>query len=71
MNPRFADFTRQQLPGLQQLMGNLGALKSLTFHRVAPEGDDQYDADFEKGALRIGVLLSDDGHIDGVQFMPR
>jgi CubicO group peptidase (beta-lactamase class C family) len=71
MNPRFADFTRQQLPDLQRFLGNLGALKSLTFHRVAPEGDDQYDLDFEKGALRIGVLLSDDGRIDGAQFMPR
>lgn len=71
MKPSFADFVRQQLPGLQQLMGNLGVLKSLTFNRVAPEGDDQFDADFERGAIRIGVLLGDDGRINGVQFLPR
>jgi CubicO group peptidase (beta-lactamase class C family) len=71
MKPSFADFVRQQLPGLQQLMGNLGALKSLRFHRVAAEGDDQFDADFEKGAIRIGVVLGDDGRINGAQFLPR
>jgi hypothetical protein len=71
MKPSFADFVRQQLPGLQQHMGNLGALKSLTFNRVAAEGDDQFDADFERGAIRIGVLLGDDGRINGMQFLPR
>jgi CubicO group peptidase (beta-lactamase class C family) len=71
MKPSFADFVRQQLPGLQQMMGNLGALKSLTFNRVAPEGDDQFDADFERGAIRIGVLIGDDGRINGVLFLPR
>ncbi|MEJ0085310.1 MAG: serine hydrolase [Pseudomonadota bacterium] len=71
MKPSFADFVRQQLPNLQQLMGNLGALKSLTFNRVAVEGDDQFDADFERGAIRIGVLLGEDGLINGVQFQPR
>jgi hypothetical protein len=71
MSPQFAELTRQQLTGLQQFVAGLGALKALTFHLVSPEGGDQYDADFEKGAIRIDVRLGDDGIIEGAGLLPR
>jgi hypothetical protein len=71
MTPNFADVTRQQLPGLQRWLSDLGALKSLTFVRVQPEGADEFDADFEKGALRIDLGLNDDGQIEGVGVRPK
>jgi CubicO group peptidase (beta-lactamase class C family) len=71
MLPRFADTTRKRLEGLHYWLLDLGALKSLTFVRVDPEGRDQFDADFEMGALRIGVRLDDDGRIESAGLRPR
>jgi CubicO group peptidase (beta-lactamase class C family) len=67
MMPRFADVTRQQLPGLQKWLSDLGVLKSLTFVRVQPEGGDEFEAEFEKGTLSIGLGLNDDGRIEGAR----
>jgi len=71
MSPQFAESMRQDLTGLQSFLANLGALKALRFYQVAAEGGDQYDADFEKGAVRVSVRLGDDGRIEGAGFMPR
>jgi CubicO group peptidase (beta-lactamase class C family) len=71
MSPALADLTRQQLSGLQAFIGNLGAIKTLTFKQVSAAGGDVYDTDFEKGVLRLDLHLSDDGRIDRVEFLPR
>jgi CubicO group peptidase (beta-lactamase class C family) len=71
MSPQFAELTRQNLTGLQPIIANLGALKNLTFKRVGDNGADEFDADFEKGALRIYMSLDAQGRIAGVNFVPR
>jgi CubicO group peptidase (beta-lactamase class C family) len=71
MSPRLADITRQQLPGLQSYVANLGALKTLAFKQVSPAGGDVYDVDFEKGSLRIEMHLGSDGRMEDVNFLPR
>jgi hypothetical protein len=55
----------------QPIIANLGALKNLTFKSVGDNGADEYDADFEKGALRIYMSLDEQGRIAGVNFVPR
>jgi len=70
MNPAFADLTRQQLSGLQKFMGTFGALRKLEFDSVTPEGGDLYRAEFENGRMRVQLRLSEDGRIDGVDFLP-
>jgi CubicO group peptidase (beta-lactamase class C family) len=71
MVPRLAQITHQQLPGLQRWLSELGPLKSLTFVRVQPEGSDEFDATFEKGALHIGLGLNDDGRVEDVGMRPK
>jgi hypothetical protein len=71
LNPQMAEFTRQNLPGIQASIANLGALKGLTFRKVSDNGTDEYDADFEKGALRITLGLDWEGKIAGAFFAPR
>ena len=71
MIPRLADLARENLSGFQSFIGNLGALKNLTFRKVAENGDDEYVADFEKGALRITMGLDESGRIAQVYFVPR
>jgi CubicO group peptidase (beta-lactamase class C family) len=71
MTPQFAELTRQNLTRMQPIIANLGALKNLTFKSVGDNGADEYDADFEKGALRIYMGLDEQGRIAGVNFVPR
>jgi len=71
MSPRLAEVTRTQLPGLQKTLVELGALKSLKFVRVSSGGDDEYDADFEKGGLRTSLFLNDEGRIEIAWLRPR
>ncbi len=71
MRPQFAELTRQNLTRLQPFIADLGALKSLTFKSVGDNGADEYDADFEKGALRIYMTLDEQGLIAGVNFIAR
>jgi CubicO group peptidase (beta-lactamase class C family) len=64
MSPGLADATRQQLPGLQTMMTEKGALQSVTFKGVGPGGADIYEVKFEKGSLDYRVWLRPDGIVD-------
>jgi len=70
MTPSFADLTRQQLSWMRDFIGNLGAIKKLTFNRVGPEGGDVYDVEFEKDTLHVDLRFSDDNRIDYVRLLP-
>jgi CubicO group peptidase (beta-lactamase class C family) len=70
MTAQFADRTRQQLPGMRDLIGNLGAIRKLTFRRVGSEGGDVFDVEFEKDVLHIDLRFSDDNRIDYVRLLP-
>lgn len=69
MGSGLVDATRQQLPQIEALFKRLGALKSLTFHNVLPDGADMYLATFEHGQLECTIPpLSADGKVTGVFY---
>ena len=71
MSPRLAEVTREQLPTLQKDLVELGALKALKFVRVIPEGEDEFDADFENGGLRTSLRMNDEGRVETARLRPR
>jgi CubicO group peptidase (beta-lactamase class C family) len=71
MSPQLADLTRQQLNGLKDIFGKLGALETLTFKRVNEHGADEFLAEFANGKLRFDIGLNDDGIVDLAYFEPR
>ena len=52
MSPQLAAVTRQQLPQLKTAMALLGALQSVTFTGVGPDGADIYHVKFGASASR-------------------
>jgi CubicO group peptidase (beta-lactamase class C family) len=70
MTPQFADFTRRQLSWMQSFIGDMGAIKSVTFNRVGPEGGDIYDVAFDKEVQRVEMRFSEDSRIDYVRLLP-
>ena len=70
MSPQLADATRQQLPQLRQLMAQLGALQSVTFTGVAPNGLDIYQVKFEHGSTEWRIALGPDGKASAIGFRP-
>ena len=65
MGPGLAEATRQQLPQLKELFKEVGALKSLTFSKVLPDGTDMYLATFEHGQLECTISPLLDGKVTG------
>jgi Domain of unknown function (DUF3471) len=59
MVPGLAAMARQQAPGIAQGFSQLGALESLTFKGVSPQGLDTYDATFANGKLEIIIAPLD------------
>jgi hypothetical protein len=70
MSPALADLTRQQLPQIQTILGQLGALESVTFKSVAPGGLDVYEVKFEHGSTEWRIMLDSDGKVTGLGFRP-
>jgi hypothetical protein len=66
-----ANVLRQNLEGLQSFIAGQGALKSLTFKKVTDAGNDEFDVDFEKGALRVSVGLNEAGKVAAMYLTPR
>lgn len=70
MSPGLADVTRQQLPQLKTILGNLGAIQSVTFKDVDKNGADVYDIKFEHGSTEWQIILAPDGIINSLGFRP-
>jgi hypothetical protein len=69
MGPGLQEAALQQRVRIQGTITRLGALRSLTFVRVARDGWDVYDAQFAQGRLQWSIEpLSADGRADGVFF---
>jgi hypothetical protein len=64
MSPGLANATRQQLPGIQSRLVELGALQSVKFNGVAPNGADIYQLKFEKGSFEYRIALGPDGKVE-------
>jgi CubicO group peptidase (beta-lactamase class C family) len=71
MNPQLANAVRQSLDQVRtSLLLPLGALKTVTFQEVGPGGMDRFDAAFEKGSLQFGIMLGENGRIEGLNLRP-
>jgi CubicO group peptidase (beta-lactamase class C family) len=70
MSPGLADLARQQLPQLQSMIVELGALQSVTFKGVGPGGADIYQVKFEKGSLEYRIWLAPDGKVENANVRP-
>jgi hypothetical protein len=66
MGPGLVEATRQQLPQTIVLFKKVGALKSLEFSKVLPNGNDLYLATFEHGEMECTITpLSPTGKVTG------
>jgi hypothetical protein len=70
MEANMVQATHRDLPALTKMMVGLGALKTMTFKRVTPEGYDVYEVQFAKGSRRVMVGLSSSGKIAAAGFPP-
>jgi hypothetical protein len=70
LTPALQEVTRQQLPQLQQLFQSLGAIESVTFVEVGPQGGDAFDVKFANGAVRWNIALTPDGKTAGAGIRP-
>lgn len=61
--PGLAALTRQELPTLQRIMSQLGAIQSITFKGVGVAGADIYDVTYAHGECQWRILLNPDGSI--------
>ena len=69
MDAGLAEATRQQLPQIIVLFKKMGALKTLKFSQVLPNGSDTYVATFEHGAMNCTITpLSPTGKLIGDFF---
>jgi CubicO group peptidase (beta-lactamase class C family) len=65
MTPEMAKLTREQLGQLQQLLSGLGAIQSVNFKKVTPEGIDVFKVTFVHGNAEFGVSVQEDGILSG------
>ena len=68
MAPGLAASTRQQLPGIQKMLTDLGELQSITFREVDGSGMDAFDIKFANGSLVYMLLLDDRGKVVSAQI---
>ena len=68
MSDQLAAATRRQLSGIQDFLKELGAVETVTFKSVAPNGADIYGVKFEHGVTEWRITLQPDGKIEGVGF---
>jgi hypothetical protein len=68
MTLTLAQATRTQLPMMQQRFQELGAVKEVKFLGVGPMGAEQFDLQFEKGALQSQIFCLPNGFISGAGF---
>jgi Domain of unknown function (DUF3471)/Glyoxalase superfamily protein len=70
MSPALAEATRQQLPNLRSGHQELGAVQSIAFLGVGPQGEDVYTARHENGASHWRIALDSNGKISTAWVSP-
>jgi CubicO group peptidase (beta-lactamase class C family) len=70
LSPDLASETREQLPDLQKMIADMGALQSVTFKGVGPGGADIYQVKFEKGSLDYRIWMAPDGKVESANARP-
>ena len=70
LTPEYARTARQGFGFQQPRIAALGAIQSMTFGGVDPEGRDFYEVQHENGLLRARIGLDDAGKIDFAMLQP-
>jgi hypothetical protein len=70
MGPDLAEAAKAQADQAAGAISQLGALQSLTFQRVAPNGTDIYQAKFANGAMVILIAMDSKGIITSMAMVP-
>jgi len=70
LTPQMAEVARTQLPVLTERLTSLGAVETVTFVEVAPNGGDVYDVEYANGGLRWMIALDAEGRAAGIGFQP-
>jgi D-alanyl-D-alanine-carboxypeptidase/D-alanyl-D-alanine-endopeptidase len=65
LTPDFAKIARPQAEHFESLIGDLGALTSVTFKGVGAGGFDIYEVKFERGTIDWRILIDAEGKIAG------
>jgi hypothetical protein len=63
LSPGMIAVVRQQMASLQLGLASFGALQSITFDRVAPNGWDVFSVRFEHAVIQCSIELREDGKI--------
>jgi hypothetical protein len=61
MSPEMAQVTRAQLEGLKNMFSGFGAIKSVKFVEVDPQGADTYEVGYTNATMLWTILLGPDG----------
>jgi hypothetical protein len=61
MSPEMAQVTRAQIEGLRKTFSDFGALKSVKFVEVGPQGADTYEVEYANATTLWTILLAPDG----------
>jgi D-alanyl-D-alanine carboxypeptidase len=70
MNPGFANIARQQAPALKTSLERLGALTSVAFRGVGPQGGDIFLVKFENGAQEWRIIVGEGGRVEAASIGP-
>ena len=70
MSAEAAQRTTQQLPRLKETISKLGALQSVSFTGVLPDGADDYVVKFENGDTEWRITMAPDGKIQSWGYHP-
>jgi hypothetical protein len=70
MSAEAAQRTTQQLPRLKETIGKLGALQSVSFIGVLPDGTDDYVVKFANGDTEWRIMMAPDGKIQTLGYHP-
>jgi hypothetical protein len=71
MTPDLAAIARQQSAGIAAMVRTWGALQSVTFRSVNPQGGDVFDVTFEHAKLEWNIApLTADGKVAAMAFHP-
>jgi hypothetical protein len=61
LSPEMAQATRAQLEGLKNMFSGFGAIKSVKFMEVDPQGADTYEVAYTNATMLWTILLGPDG----------
>ena len=67
-NPQLAGFMQNNVAQLRKTLQDWGALQSISFNNVEPQGGDAFNVVFEKQRTRWNIGMARDGRIQNLGF---